>query len=114
MKATTAIMKGIRRITERKLMFPFCTPSMVVPMAGTKPTTMPAKMMSEMPLPIPRSLICSPSHMMNAVPVVSVSTVSMRNPHPGWGTRGAPAGADIRSSQMAMPVPWMIEITTVP
>ena len=33
--------------------------------------TMPAKMISEMPLPMPRSVICSPSHMMNAVPVVS-------------------------------------------
>ena len=38
--------------------------------------TMPAKMMSEMPLPMPRSVICSPSHMMKAVPVVSVSMVS--------------------------------------
>ena len=36
---------------------------------------MPAKMISEMPLPMPRSVICSPSHMMNAVPVVSVITV---------------------------------------
>ena len=29
---------------------------------------MPVKMISDMPLPTPRSLICSPSHMMNAVP----------------------------------------------
>ena len=36
---------------------------------------MPAKMMSEMPLPMPRSVICSPSHMMKAVPVVSVIIV---------------------------------------
>ena len=36
-----------------------------------RPTTMPAKMISDMPLPMPRSVICSPSHMMNAVPVVS-------------------------------------------
>ena len=28
-----------------------------------------------MPLPMPRSVICSPSHMMKAVPVVSVSMV---------------------------------------
>ena len=54
---------------------PFCTRSIVVPTAGTRPTTMPAKMISEMPLPMPRSVICSPSHMMKAVPVVSVSTV---------------------------------------
>ena len=32
---------------------------------------MPVKMISDMPLPMPRSLICSPSHMMNADPVVS-------------------------------------------
>ena len=31
---------------------------------------MPAKMISDMPLPMPRSVICSPSHMMKAVPVV--------------------------------------------
>ena len=37
--------------------------------------TMPAKMMSEMPLPMPRSVICSPNHMMKAVPVVSDSMV---------------------------------------
>ncbi len=37
------------------------------------PSTIPAKMMSEMPLPMPRSVICSPTHMMKAVPVVSVS-----------------------------------------
>ena len=36
---------------------------------------MPAKMISDMPLPTPRSVICSPSHMMNAEPVVSVRMV---------------------------------------
>jgi hypothetical protein len=38
---------------------------------------MPAKMIIDVPLPMPRSVICSPSHMMNAVPVVSESTVMM-------------------------------------
>jgi len=32
-------------------------------------------MINEMPLPIPRSEICSPSHMMKAVPVVRVIMV---------------------------------------
>ena len=36
-----------------------------------------------MPLPIPRSVICSPTHIMNAVPVVSVSMVMRRKPQPG-------------------------------
>ena len=40
-------------------------------------------MISDMPLPMPRSVICSPSHMMNAVPVVSVSMVIRMNPKPG-------------------------------
>ena len=44
---------------------------------------MPAKMSSDMPLPMPRSVICSPSHMMNIVPVVSVSTHMKRKPQPG-------------------------------
>ena len=53
---------------------------------------MPAKMISEMPLPMPRSLICSPSHMTKAVPVVSVITVTARKPQPGLGTSAAPPG----------------------
>ncbi len=34
------------------------------------PATMPPKMISEMPLPMPRSVICSPSHMTSTVPAV--------------------------------------------
>ena len=33
---------------------------------------MPAKMISEEPLPTPREVICSPSHIRNIVPPVSV------------------------------------------
>ena len=75
---------------------------------------MPAKMMSEMPLPMPRSVICSPSHMMKIVPVVSVRTVMRRKPQPGCGTSGAPPGADCFSSHRAMPVAWMNDSATVP
>jgi hypothetical protein len=56
-------------------------------MALGRPTTMPAKMMSDMPLPMPRSLICSPSHMMKAVPVVSEMMVIRTNPQPGLITK---------------------------
>jgi hypothetical protein len=35
-----------------------------------------------MPLPMPRSVICSPSHMMKAVPVVSETIVIMRKSSP--------------------------------
>ena len=55
-------------------------------MAEGRRTTMPAKMMSEIPLPMPFSEICSPIHMISAVPAVRVSIVSRRNPQPGSGT----------------------------
>jgi len=44
--------------------------------------TMPAKMIKEMPFPIPLSVICSPNHMMKAVPAVKVMTVRIRKDHP--------------------------------
>ncbi len=40
-------------------------------------------MMSEMPLPTPRAVICSPSHIRKTVPPVKVMTVEMRNDMPG-------------------------------
>ena len=48
--------------------------------------TMPAKMMSEMPLPMPREVICSPSHIRNMVPPVSVMTAVKRKNQPGSTT----------------------------
>ena len=51
--------------------------------------TIPAKMMRDIPFPIPLSVICSPSHMRNAVPEVNVSTVMRRNAQPGWYTTDA-------------------------
>ena len=95
------------------LMSPVFSPSRVLPTPGTRPTTMPAKMISEMPLPMPRSDICSPSHMMNMVPVVRVSTVSRRKPQPGLSTTGMPLGFML-SRPMAMPPPWIRQISTVP
>ncbi len=48
-------------------------PSSSVPaIADGSSATMPAKMISEMPLPMPRAVICSPSHIRNMVPPVSV------------------------------------------
>ena len=41
---------------------------------------MPAKMISEIPLPMPRAVICSPIHISSIVPPVSVTTpVRMKN-----------------------------------
>ena len=75
---------------------------------------MPAKMISEMPLPIPFSEICSPSHMMRAVPAVSVIMVRSRKPHPGNGTSVAPPGSFMLSSPMAMKSDWKADSTMVP
>jgi hypothetical protein len=56
---------------------------------------MPAKMISEMPLPRPRSVICSPSHIRNIVPVTSVIAEITRNVKPGSMTRfGCASSAD--------------------
>ena len=52
-------------------------------MAVGRLATMPAKMISEVPLPMPREVICSPSHIRNMVPPVSVITVEMRKNGPG-------------------------------
>ena len=45
-------------------------------MAPGKPETMPAKMISEMPLPTPRSVICYSSHIMNSAPVTKVTVAT--------------------------------------
>ncbi|MNR42808.1 hypothetical protein D3C85_1613670 [compost metagenome] len=51
--------------------------------AAGRPATIPAKIRMEIPLPRPRSVICSPSHMTNMVPVTKVTTVVKRNSMPG-------------------------------
>ena len=61
--------------------------SSVWPIARGKPAAMPAKMISDMPLPSPRSVICSPSHIRNIVPVTSVTAETRRNVMPGSSTR---------------------------
>ena len=42
-----------------------------------------AKMIIEIPLPIPRSVICSPNHIRNIVPVTSVTDAVKTNEGPG-------------------------------
>ena len=62
-------------------------PSSSVPaMAEGSCATMPDRMISEMPLPMPRDVICSPSHIRNMVPPARVITVEMRKNQPGSAT----------------------------
>ena len=56
--------------------------------------TMPTKMMSEMPLPMPRAVICSPSHIRNIVPPTSVMTQDAMKKTPGSVT-SPPAWSEI-------------------
>ncbi len=81
--ATTPTIATLRISIGRSVICPVSIRSNVCSTARGNPTTMPAKMMSDIPLPMPRSVICSPSHMMNIVPVVSVRTHSSRKPQPG-------------------------------
>jgi len=73
-----------------------------------------------MPLPMPRSVICSPTHIMKAVPVVSVIMLIRRKPQPACVTTSPTAAESdrsplfIASRLMAMPKPWMSERTMVP
>ena len=46
--------------------------------AWGRPATMPAKISSEMPLPMPRSVICSPIHMTKMVPTDRVNAARRR------------------------------------
>ena len=70
--------------------------------------TMPAKMISETPLPTPRLVICSPSHIRNMVPPVSVTIVDRMKNGPGLST--APW---LDCKAMAMPADWKMASTTV-
>ena len=53
---------------------------------GQNRSTIEKKMISDAPLPKPRSVICSPSHMTNIAPVVRTSTICSLNPNPGFTT----------------------------
>ncbi len=73
---------------------------------------MPEKMIIEMPLPMPRSVTCSPSHIRNSVPVTSVATQVILKAIPGEITRCMPATVCC-SSMIDTPVAWNTASTTV-
>ena len=85
MAATSTTIKSATMM----LMAPVRTNSSNPPMELGKPAAMPAKMMMEMPLPKPRSVICSPNHIKNMVPAVRETMAVMRKPKPGVITKPA-------------------------
>ena len=64
-------------------MLPPRNASMVWITAPGRPETMPAKMISDTPLPMPRSVTCSPSHIRKMVPAVRETTAVRTKPRPG-------------------------------
>ena len=91
------------------LIAPVLTNSNKPPMAPGRPAAIPAKIRMEMPLPSPRSVICSPSHIRNMVPATKLTTAVTRKPIPGLITRPA-----VPSRAKAMPRAWKMARPRVP
>src|SRR5215510_5235455 len=88
MAPTTASMSTTRPMSSGQEMAP-CRDSSSRPASAVgRPATIPDMMMSDVPLPTPRAVICSPSHIRNMVPPTSVTTVEMRKNQPGSITTG--------------------------
>ncbi len=75
---------------------------------------MPMKIINEIPLPMPRSVIFSPSHMINIVPLVKVIIVRNLKNMPGFGTTARPEPVVIDSKNMAVAAACKAAINTVP
>ena len=106
---TTPMSTATIKITRARAMNRLMSPSLMswkdFTRAPGMPTTIPEKIIREIPLPIPFSVICSPSHMMSTVPAVRVSMVMMRKVQPGSRTTGTPPGLYMVSRPTAMPKP---------
>ena len=115
MKATTSIIMAITAAMAIGVKLPPQAPVRALSQRSStprgRPATMPAKISSDMPLPIPRSVICSPSHMMNTEPAVRVSMAINTNPTPGLTTSCVPTL--LRSKLTAMPSDCRAESTAV-
>ena len=108
-KAVTTTTTAITKIAASGEMAPVLT-SWNKPLAALgRPATIPAKMMIEIPLPRPRSVICSPSHIRNIVPVTKLTAQVKRNIMPGLIT--SPACV---SRATAMPTAWKKPSANVP
>ena len=70
-------------------------------------------MMTDVPLPMPRSVICSPSHMVSMVAAVIVRTVRISKGSPGNSTRRSTPSAAGFSKSFARPKDWPTQSTSV-
>ena len=102
MAATTASISASKAMSSGQEIAP-CRDSSSKPASALgRPATIPDMMMSEVPLPTPRAVICSPSHIKNMVPPTRVTTVEIRKNQPGSMTT-APAEPREPSKPKAMP-----------
>ena len=92
--ATTSTIISSTMNSTGKLSVPVRSASTVRRPSGRMRSMIEKKIRRLMPLPMPRSVICSPSHITNTPPVVSVSTVVMRKAQPGCAT--APASCSVK------------------
>ena len=76
---------------------------MAEPWAGSRDTT-DEKIRIDMPLPMPRWVMSSPSHMIMAVPAVRVVTIRSTRAAPKWGMRSMPFRA--LDDPRKLPPPW--------
>ncbi len=75
---------------------------------------MPAKMISDTPLPMPRSVTCSPTHIRKMVPAVNATMAVNTKPMPGAYTTGAPPGDTWFCSASAILPPCTTARSTAP
>ena len=73
----TTTQNSTNTINVMILIVPSCSLFQISWHADGSLAMMPAKMIREIPLPMPLSLIISPSHIRNAVPAVSTMTMTM-------------------------------------
>ena len=72
MAATVTSIIMMRAKSWNVLMAPSLPRAKRLLIAPGRPATMPAKMISDVPLPTPRAVICSPNHIRNMVPPTNV------------------------------------------
>ena len=102
MNATTATDITRKMMMKTVEIAPVRPSSRVEASACGRFATIPAMMIREMPLPTPRAVICSPSHIRKTVPQTSVTTVTSRKNSPGSMTADC-VPACIPSSPTAIP-----------
>jgi hypothetical protein len=93
MKRTRPTASATIAATSSGSIVPVRPPSKICARCTGSEATMPAMMISETPLPMPRLVICSPIHMRNNVPPTRLMVAATRNIRPGSTTALMPCAA---------------------